>query len=825
MKAGLKLLWRDWHGGELNILIISLLLATATVTSISLFTNRIQNSIEQEASEFLAGDAQIRGSMDLPREWFDQAGEMGLQTAQAVGFRAMAFSDNGMNLTVVKAVSAEYPLKGELMVSDKPFAVGEARDGGPPPGEVWLASRLFGALDIKVGDRISIGEAELTVSGALIREPDSAQSFFGVAPRAMINIKDVSTTGAIQTGSRINYTLMLAGHKTSVEGFNEWVIPKLGNHHRWRGIEEGNRGIGEALQRARNFLLLSGSLGVILSGVAVALAARRYANRQTRHVALLKTFGYVPQQIARLYAMNIVAMGLVGVVAGTSLGWALHWGILQTLGQLLPAGLAPASWPAYLTGGISGFVALLAFAAPPLMALRRVPPAKVLRDDVESHVVSPATSGLIGFAAITLLVFWYSRDIVLTSILTVGASLALIGVGLLAWLTIRASKILSNRVGKTWRLGLANLQRHQRFNTLQIMIFSVLLMLLFVLSVTRTGLLTEWQQQLPEDAPNHFIYNVFPQEREQIEAFFADAGVEPNPFYPMVRGRILNINDDLLQDRAENTESEMNYERELNLTWAEQPGDDNTIVDGQWWEQGNQQIQVSMEQEYARGVGIGVGDTLTFSIAGQTVQANVTSLRTVDWNSMNPNFFVIFNQPVLDGIGANWLTSFYLPEDKKPLLNKLSRSHPTVSLIELDQVISHMQSIIGKVTLAVEFILFLITGSGVLVLITSIQATLDVRLQEGAILRTLGANRQLVNSVLLIEFGALGWLAGLLGAAGAETTMYFLQTRMFDLEAIFHWKMWLVAPWLGMVLVGGIGWFSTRGVTRVPPLTVLRTAQ
>lgn len=822
MQAGLKLLWRDWRGGELNILIISLLLATATVTSISLFTNRIQNSIEQEASEFLAGDAQIRGSMPIPQDWLDQADTMEVRTAKAVGFRAMAFSDNGMNLTVVKAVSSEYPLKGVLEVSNTPFTPGDTKAGGPPSGEVWLASRLFGALDVEVGDRISIGEAELTVSGALIKEPDSAQSFFGVAPRAMININDVPATGAIQTGSRVNHTVMLAGEKSDIEQFNQWVTSRLGNHHRWRGIEEGNRGIGDALQRARSFLLLSGSLGVILSGVAVALAARRYAHRQTSHVALLKTFGYVPNQVTRLYAINIVAMGIIGVIVGTFLGWALHWGLLQTLGQLLPAGLAPASWSAYFTGGVSGFAALLAFAAPPLMALRRVPPAKVLRDDIDSNLVSSAASGLIGFVAVALLVFWYSRDIALTVILTVGASLALTGVGLVAWFVIRASKTLANRVGKTWRLGLANLQRHQRFNTLQIMIFSVLLMLLFVLSVTRTGLITEWQTQLPEDAPNHFVYNVFPQEREQLETFFAEAGVESRPFYPMVRGRIININDDLLKDRAEASESDMNYERELNLTWADQPGDDNTIIEGQWWEQDAQNVQVSVEKEYARGVDIGLGDVLTFSVAGQSIEAEVTSLRTVDWDSMNPNFFIIFNQPILDGIAANWLTSFYLPEDKKPLLNTLSRAHPTISLIELDQVINQMQSIISKVTLAVEFILFLITGSGVLVLITSIQATLDIRLRESAILRTLGANRKLVNHTLLIEFGSLGWLAGLLGAAGAETTLFFLQTQVFNLDYIIHWRMWLIAPWLGALLVGGIGWLSTRGVTRVPPLTVLR---
>ncbi len=825
MTIALRLLWRDWRGGELTLLLFSLVLATATITSISLFVSRIQNSIVDEASHFLAADAQIRGSLPMNAAWESKAQDLGLRHAYALGFRGMLFSDQNMQLGRVKAVSATYPLKGELQLSSTPFGLVETLGNAPPQGEVWLASRLFGLLDIQVGDQVQLGEATFVASMAIIKEPDSPQSFFGVAPRVLMNLDDIDSTQVIKTGSRIDYTWMLAGESNVISDFKDWLDPIIGEHHRWISIEESNRGIEGALKRAERFLLLAGSLCVVLSGLAIAIAARRYANRQSHHVALLKTFGVKPNGISILYGINLLILGWLGVCLGVFIGWLLHSLMLSIVSAFLPRELVGANLQAWLVGAISCFVALLAFAAPPLLALRQVPPAKVLRKNDSLEVISKIRTSLIGGLAVIVLIFWYSQSVMMTLVLSLGAGLCLLGVWTLANLLVTVTRKSSKFFSQNWRLGLANLQRHKSSNALQIMIFSVLFMLLFVMTITRTSLLSEWKKQIPEQAPNHFAFNIFPNEKGALDALFQSNQIERQPFYPMVRGRITQINDISMKERSENAENNMNYVRELNLTWSQTLGSDNKIVEGKWWQEEQQkgeELWVSAEQEYAKGLELEIGDTLIFSIAGREVQAKVASFRTVQWDSMNPNFFMIFSQPLLDGSTANWLTSFYLPPEKKPFLNTLARQFPTISIVELDQMLDQIRNIIRQVSLGIEFILLLILSAGFLVLITSVQATLDIRMQESAILRTLGANKKLVSTTLLIEFCSLGFLAGLLATIGAELMLYLLQTRSFELPWHPHFVLWLSGPIIGALLIGLFGWLSTRKVIQTAPLKTLR---
>ncbi|MFT5082298.1 MAG: putative ABC transport system permease protein [Lentisphaeria bacterium] len=841
-----KLLLRDWKSGELNILVGSLLLAIATVTSIGLFTSRIENSIYDEASQFLAADAKVSGTRPIPTEWKQKAKADALNSAEYIQFRAMVFAREDMILGQVKAVSENYPLKGALTISKTSTSESIETKHGPVSGSAWLAPRLLNALNIQMGDNITIGTAEFSVSASLNKEPDSGQALFGVAPRVMINIADVEKTGAVQFGSRVDYSWLLTyqsegGSATStaatLDAYKNWLEPQLGHHHRWTGVKSGNRGVDSTLDRAERFLLLAGCLSVVLSGVAIALAARRYAKRQHTQVALLKTFGKKPNHITALYLSNIIAIGIISLLIGSLLGWCLHWGILVTLGDLVPRGLAPASSGAYFTGALSGFVALCAFAAPPFFALRHVSPASILRD--QANEISSTWSVVFGVAAVIFLVLFYSHDLTLTLIITAAAGICLLGVSLLSTAIIYAVKPLGNVLGHTWRLGFANLKRHKRFNAIQIMIFAILLMLLFILISVRTSLIGQWQQQLPVNTPNHFTFNIFPDEAQAIKDFFAKEDIEHSPLYPMTRGRVVSVDGNPVAELAKNTDSDMNYERELNLTWSATLGDDNKVIDGYWWEPNDivsthhshtsnsselstAPILVSAEQQYAEGLGIKVDSLIEFSSAGNSFVAQVASIRSVKWDSMNPNFFMIFNKPVIDGVGANWLTSFYLAPQQKPFLNTLSRSFPTVSIIELDQTIAQIQSIIKKVSLAIEFILLLILASGVLVLITSIQATLDVRFQESAILRTLGASKALIRKTLLIEFCALGFMAGVLAAIGSEVCMYFLQTQVFELGYKTQPYIWLFGPLVSALLIGLIGWLSTKKVVTIAPLSILR---
>lgn len=821
-RLAMKLLWRDWRGGELNVLVAALLVAVTTVTGIGLFSDRISNSIIDEAGSLLAADAQITGSREIPQQWKDDVAALPLRTAELTEFRAMTFgANNEMQLASVKAASEGYPLKGELKVSDQAFAEGTPVTVGPEPGQAWVNSRLMASLNLNIGDVIGVGDGDFVVGKVLISEPDEAGNNFGLNPRVLINNADVGLTGAVQLGSRVRYSLLMAG---DVSGYYERWKDLPSEHHRWRNVEDASERVTSTLDRAESFLLLAGSLGVILAGVALALASKRYAARQLSHVALLKTLGLTPVNISRLYAGNLFILGLIVVLLGLGLGWFLHWAFLELFSGLLPRGLvAPTSRP-YFIGFLTGLLCLMAFAFPPVWVLRNTPPSRVLRSDVAGGTISQWRTTLLGTLAVIGLVFFYSGSPLITAALVVAGGFAIVGVTFLARLMIWAARRFGARFGTTWRLGLANLQRHGRQNGFQIMIFSMSLMLLFLLTLLRTSLLSEWQNQLPEGTPNHFAFNIFENERSGIEDLLAQNNVPGTPFYPMIRGRLVAVDGETMQDRLERLNPDGDdFRRELNITWSDTLADDNEVVDGQWFEPADaQQSLVSVEKEFADALEVSIGDTFEFSFGGQPVTATVDNIRTVQWDSLAPNFYIIFSGPILEGAGAAYLTSFFLTPDQKPLLVDILSNYPTISVIEVDVILAQIQSIVAQVTLAIEFILGLVLVSGFIVLVASVQATLDSRLQESAILRTIGARARVVQGALAIEFIMLGALAGLLAAVGAEVGLYFLQTELLNMDFKPHFYLLLVGPIVGAALIGMVGMVSTRKVVKVPPLTVLR---
>lgn len=818
----LKLLWRDWRSGELNVLVVALLVAVTTVTGIGLFSDRIQRSILDEAGALLAADAQITGTRPIPEEWKNAAIEQSIQTADIIRYQAMSFGNEGaLQLASVKAVSENYPLKGELEVADEAFVAGTKVTEGPAPGEVWINSRLFASLKVSVGDTIGVGDADFIVSKVLVKEPDSAGGDLGFSPKVMMNMADIDQTGAVQLGSRVNYSLLLSG---DVESFYDYWKPQQGDHHRWRGVEDANESVTETLQRADSFLLLAGALGVVLGGVALSLASRRFALRQLGHVATLKTMGLTPKLITRLYSGNLAVLGVVTMLLGIFLGWFLHWVFLNVAESLLPRTLAEPGFRPILVGAITGIVCLLAFALPPIFALRDTPPSKVLRADMAGGTLKQWQTTLLGAFAVFALVYFYSRSVFITGVLLLAGVTAVIGVTVLARLLIYVARQASKSMGPTARLGIASLHRHGKQNSFQIMIFAMALMLLFLLTLLRTSLLSEWQRQLPEGTPNHFAFNIFESERAGIEKIFEDNSITSTPFYPMMRGRLVQVGDEALQDRLERLQPNGDdFRRELNNTWSTQLADDNEVVGGEWFDEADADtLLISIEQDFAESLNINIGDELTFSFGGQLVTAPVDNIRTVQWDSLSPNFYIIFSSPVLDGRGAAYLTSFYLTPDQKPLLVEILSQYSTISVIEVDVILAQIQSIIEQVTVAIEFILSLVLIAGVIVLIASVQATLDSRLQESAILRTLGAKSRMVQGALAIEFSALGALAGILAVLGAQIALYFLQTELLNIA--FSPNLWLllIGPLLGALLIGAVGLASTRRVVKVPPLMVLR---
>ncbi len=819
-RVPLRLLWRDWKGGELSLLVAALIIAVSTVSAIAIFVDRLQQALVVESSAFLAADRVVRGSRPISEEWEQAALDLGLDTARTLTFSSMLFGPERSQLVSVKAVSPGYPLRGSLQIADAPFTAGRDTDDLPGPGEVWLDGRLLPALDVGLGDRVEVGNAVFDVSRILTREPDRGGSFFDLGPRVLMPYADVEATGVIQPGSRLSYALLLRGSESALESWRDQIGSDLNPHFEWVDIRTGSDAIGRALARGESFLLLGGLLAVILSGVAVALAAHRYSQRQHDPVAVLKTLGMTPSEIQQTYLSSLLVLGTFA----TSIGLLAGWGV-QSIGLIALSDLVPVVLPApglrpFLVGGITGFICLLAFALPPLLRLRGVSPLRVIRRDLAPNDASMAFAYLSGLAGSLILLVWYADSLQLAGWLilgTFGTVVVLLGV---AHLLLRTGRILGMQAGSSWRIALAALQRRRRENSVQIVVFGIAIMLLLILYLLRTALLEEWRGQMPEDAPNHFVLNIAPDEVAPLTAMLDEHTAGADTFYPMMRGRIVAVNGSPTVDAQSDQRSRVGSERNLSWTWQLPPG--NRIVSGQWWLEGETEPQVSLDADFAESVGLSVGDHLVFDIVDRQVEARVASLRSVDWDSMRPNFFILATPAVMEDLPATWLTSFRLEADEKQFLTSLLRRFPTLSVIEIDEVMAQVQRIVERVTLAVEVVLILVLLAGALVLIASIQSSMDERFREFGLLRALGAGQRRILGALVIEFAALGLFAGILAAVGAEVTVWILQEQIFQLPGRLHPALWIGGPALGVLLIGSIGTISTYKVVRTPPAIVLR---
>lgn len=837
----LKLLWRDWRSGELTLLLGSLIIAVATVTTITLFVDRLQQALVQESAQFLAADRVISGRGELDPEYLRKAESLGLEHAQTLSFLSMVFSAERAQFSSVKAVTDEYPLRGNLIISDAAFSKGDVVVRGPEPGKVWLESRLLPSLDLEPGDMLDIGVATFMVEKALIKEPDRGGGFNNVGPRVMMNMLDVPLTKVVQPGSRLSYRYLFSGPESALVAFDEWAESKLGDDFRMFGVKEGTEGIGNALERAERFLLLGGLLGVVLAGVAIALSAQRYSLRHYDHVAILKTLGATPNGIDSLFITIFVTLGLAATLLGSALGFVSQLGIVSILQPYIPIELPAPGMQPIILGLVTGFVCLLSFALPPLIRLRGIEPVRVIRRDIDASGVNDRLAYAFGVFGTLGLMWWYSGDIFLTLMIFTGAVVSILVLGIVAYGMLRSGRLLGMQAGSVWRLALAGMQRRGQENTVQILVFSLAIMLLLILFLVRTALIDEWATQIPENAPNHFAINISPEDVQPIREMLIDNEIAAEAIYPMIQGRISQVNGESARDydqqnaqRGQDQNQEQSQQQgqdqdgprsssNRNLTYAALLPDDNVILSGEWWpEDYAGEPLVSLESDLAARNNLKVGDELMFDIQGRQLGATVASIRSVAWDNMQPNFYIIFSPAALTDFPSTFMTSFFLERENKIFLNDLLRAYPTMTVLEVDAIIAQIKAIIEQVTMAIELVLGLILISGGMVLIASIQASMDERFKQHAILRTLGAGRRLVMGSLVVEFCALGFFAGLLATIGSEITVYALETQIFELEYSLNPVLWLLGPAVGTVLIGTVGTLATLRVVRTPPTIVLR---
>ncbi len=822
LKFSLRLLARDWRAGELRVLLIALVIAVASVTSVGFATDRVKQALRQQGNELLGADLVIMSDQALPQH-AARAAAHNLQHAATMSFVSMVLSGDVNQLAEVKAVSENYPLRGELRIAREMFGVEQVVRAIPSPGTVWVDARLLQQLKLKMGDTLTLGAEQFTITALLTHEPDRGGNMFSIAPRLLMNLNDVPATGLVQTGSRIRYRLLAAGEADSVRQFRAGVENSLQPDERLETVEDARPEVRSALERAERFLGLAALVSVLIAGAAVATAARRYSVRHLDTCAMLRCLGAPQAFITRSYLYQMLALGVAASLLGCAAGYAAHGLFTDLLGRLTAAPLPPPSLRPALFGFAIGLVTLLGFALPPLLALKNVPALRVLRRELGLPVrgISAYLSGILLLGA---LMIWQAGDLKLGAYIVAGTLAALAVLALMAWLLVQGLARLRTRVGVAWCFGLANIARRPASSVTQILAFGVGIMALLLLTLVRGDLLESWQQSLPREAPNRFIINIQAEQLPALRDFFARQEMPAPEFYPMVRGRLVSINDkpvsasDYKDQRAARL-----IEREFNLSWMERLPQDNRIIAGEWWP-GAAANLLSVEDGIATTLGIKLGDMLTYNIAGETFTAQVTSLRKVDWDGFHVNFFVIATPDALGRYPASYITSFYLPDNRQALLGTLVKSFPNLTIIDVAAIMTQVRAIIERVTLAVEYVFGFTLLAGFVVLYAALQSTRDERLQDSALLRTLGASRRQLLAGLAAEFLLLGALAGLVAAAAASVLGYILAERVLHLPYVFNAWIWLTGLVAGGIGVAAAGVLGMLSAIRHPPLTMLRNA-
>jgi putative ABC transport system permease protein len=860
-KQSIRLLKHELKRGELTIIVLAIVLGVASVFSLAGFSGKIKQALLNESTSFIAADRvlqtsrkiadkeNITQSTALSRDVITQKSQqLNINQAQQVLMSSMVFAGDVMALVEIKAISNSYPLRGELLVNYSENANELVAVNAPDVGSVFIEKKLLSLLDVSIGDVIDIGESSFVIKAVAKQIPDASFSVFTSGVKVIINIADLDKTQLVQPGSRLTYKYLFSGDVDAINALTVWLKPKLNDSQRWFDIQSKQSPLANALNKAEKYLSLASLLGIILAAVAVSVASRRYAQRHQSSVGVYKAMGASLSHIRKLYYLHWSLLSVVSIILGLLVGYVLAQLGFYAVQDYLPVqltmgsasdtgllGLISLGFYPLIIAVFTGLVCALAFAITPLKELIATSPLVVIRgaslQPNPQKFMARAGQFLIPLSALLLLLFVFSNDLILSVSLLVGGILVSALLLVFGRLLMKLTRNIGTKAGASWHLALANLQRRAQANSIQLVSFTIAIKLLLMIIVIRGSLLSDWQAQLPEQTPNLFLVNIAQDQVGNVEQFIDQQSITASDIYAVIRGRLTAINSDKIAKKVSKEETDgsdngrQGVGRELNLTWREELPNENNIVEGTWWKDDSTDAnkpQVSIEQTLAKRLGINLGDSLTFQLGSEVITVPVTSLREVNWQSMQPNFFMIFNPQVLADYPASYISSLYVPVDKKVQLQQFLTAYPTISVIDVDAIILQLRKVIEQVSKAVEFILVLVVFAGCLVLVAQVQASMEEREREIAILRTIGAKGALLRNSILLEFVALGAIAGLMASVAMELSVYLLQSYLFKMQTSFHFEYWLLGIVAGAGFVGIVGLLSCWRLLNMSSVTLIR---
>lgn len=837
LRFALRMLRRDARAGELRLLVAALVVAVAALTAVGFFADRVRQALEREANQLLGADLLLIADHPWPPKLTADARARGLRVAETRTFPSMVTLGQGDSLRAqlaeIKAVSEAYPLRGNLRIAPERNSADTPARGIPLPGTIWIDERLASALSANVGDVISAGRQALRVAAVLTLEPDRGVNFFSVAPRLLMNLADLEATELIQPGSRISYRLLLAGEVKEIKIIRYLIEASLERGERIEDAQNARPEIRAALDRAQKFLGLSSLLTVVLAAVAVSLASRRYMQRHLDPCAVMRCLGATQAFLLRVYLGQFALLGVLSAVLGCVLGYLAHFALYAWLAQLLATSLPqPGLMPA-VQGSLIGVLLLFGFALPPLLQLRSVSTLRVLRREFSTGALPPSRligGYVLGLVALAGLMFWVAGELRLGAYVVGGFSAAMLVFALVARGAVRlaasargSARSRTGQGGIGWRYGLASLERRSAASVVQIVALALGFMALLLLTVTRNDLLDAWQKAIPPEAPNRFVVNIQPEQLDGVRQYFAEKGVSAE-FAPMVRGRLSKVNGiEISPASYEDDRAKRLIDREFNLSYRMDLPMGNSMTAGRWFAASERdQALASVEDGLAKTLGLKLGDTLEFVVAGEKVVMQVLGLRKLNWDSMRVNFFVLTPPKVLEAYPASWITSFYLPPDKAGFVNQLVGEYPNLTVVDVAAIVRQVQAIMDQVAQAVQFVFLFTLLAGIIVLYAALASAAEERRYELAVMRALGARREQLRRALLAEFAAIGGLAGLIASLGAIAVGQVLATKAFQFEVAIEYWLPLEAMLGGAALVTAAGWFAAARLMGTPPLEALR---
>ena len=831
-QLGWQTLWRDLRSGELRVLLLSVALAVAALTSVGFFADRIKGGLQRDARQLLGGDAVIVSDNVPPADFTQRAKNLGLAVASSVSFPTMARASDAQGgaskLVALKAVQAGYPLRGSLTVSTAAGAPEATTRDIPAPGEVWVDAPLLEALGLQVGDEVLLGDARLRIARVIVIEPDRGTGFINFSPRVLLNDADLAATRLIQPASRLTYRLAVAGADQAVAAFTQGATQDIEKKQlrglRLESLESGRPEMAQTLERAEKFLNLVALLSALLSAVAVGLAARGFALNHLDDCAMLRVLGLSQATIARSYGFEFFLIGVAASAVGVLVGYAVHLGFVVLLSGLVETALPAASaWPVVLGFGM-GLTLLLAFGLPPVLQLAQVPPLRVIRRDVGG--LKPLSLGVLalgvaGFAALLLVA---SSDLKLGLIAVGGFAGAVAVFASLSWLAVKLLRRTVNEATAPRWLVLATRQISARpvYAVVQVSSLAVGLLALVLLVLLRTDLISSWRQATPADAPNRFVINVMPEQGPAFQQALREGGVQRYDWYPMIRGRLVAVNGKAVgpKDYADERAQRL-VDREFNLSHNATPPAHNAIVGGRW--QDEERDAISVEEGIAKTLSLKLGDRLRFEIAGVATESTITTLRKVDWGSMRANFFVIYPVSQMPDVPSTFLSAFRAP-DTPGFDNALVRRFPNITQVDMARTLAQVQRMLDQVIRVVEFLFVFTLASGLVVLFAAVSATSEERALEFAIMRAVGASARLLRQVQRAELAGVGLLAGFLASLAAAAVGWALARYVFNFEWTVTWWVPLAGALAGAVLALAAGWWGLRAVLQRPVVETLRRA-